>query len=418
MIDLRCKEQMMDARKARNLNVVSNNHGETPFDRAALDTARRWKRLNLDSARADLYHQRARDNAARYRKNIESYIGTVDVPVGLAGPLRIKGRHRTKDYQVPLATTEAALVASYNRGSQLITAAGGCNARVVDQAVSRTPMFAFESVIDAERFANFIAEHSAEFNSVVAKITSHGQLVSTRAVVEGNHVYLDLRFKTGDASGQNMVTFAADAICKIILGRAPIQPAHWFLEANFSGDKKATSKTLGSVRGKRVCSDICIPCELVRETLHTTPEHMVDYWYAGALGGVMSGTTGIQGHFANGLTALYLACGQDVACVAESATGMTRLETTAEGDLYASVTLPNIMVGTVGGGTGLPSAKACLDILGLSGPGNSSALAEVCAAIVLAGELSIIGAFCSGDFALAHRSLSRGEPMSRSEHHD
>ncbi len=132
----------------------------------------------------------------------------------------------------------------------------------------------------------------------------------------------------------------------------------------------------------------------------------------------MSGTTGIQGHFANGLTALYIACGQDVACVAESATGMTRLETTAEGDLYASVTLPNIMVGTVGGGTGLPSARACLDILGLSGPGNSSALAEVCAAIVLAGELSIIGAFCSGDFALAHHSLSRGERMSRSEHHD
>ena len=232
----------MDARKAHNLNVVSNNHDEAPFDSAALDTARRWKRLNLDSARAELYHPRARDNAARYQRNIESYIGTVDIPVGLAGPLRIKGRHRTKNYQVPLATTEAALVASYKRGSQLITAAGGCNARVVDQAVSRTPMFAFESVVDAERFANFIAEHSAEFSSVVAKITSHGRLISTRAVVEGNHVYLDLRFKTGDASGQNMVTFAADAICKAILSRTPIQPKHWFLEANFSGDKKATSR--------------------------------------------------------------------------------------------------------------------------------------------------------------------------------
>jgi len=214
------------------------------------------------------------------------------------------------------------------------------------------------------------------------------------------------------------VTFAADAICKYILSRVPIQPEHWFLEANFSGDKKATSRTLGDVRGKRVCADICIPRQLVVDTLHTTPERMVDYWYAGALGGVMSGTTGIQGHFANGLTALYLACGQDVACVAESATGMTRLEITAEGDLYASVTLPNIMVGTVGGGTALPGAKACLDILGLSGAGNSSALAEVCAAIVLAGELSIIGAFCSGDFALAHRSLSRGEPMNRGEHHE
>ena len=128
----------------------------------------------------------------------------------------------------------------------------------------------------------------------------------------------------------------------------------------------------------------------------------------------MSGTVGIQGHFANGLAALYLACGQDIACVAESATGTTRFERTAENDLYASVTLPNIMVGTVGGGTGLPSAKACLDILGLAGAGNSCALAEVCAAIVLAGELSIVGALCSGDFAMAHLSLSRGEPMNKS----
>ncbi len=130
----------MDATKARNL-------ADVPFDSAALDAARRWKRLimnsaraeQMNSARAELYHQRARDNAAGYQRNIEAYIGTVDIPVGLAGPLRIKGRQRLKDYQVPLATTEAALVASYNRGSRLITAAGGCNARVLDQAVSRTP---------------------------------------------------------------------------------------------------------------------------------------------------------------------------------------------------------------------------------------------------------------------------------------
>lgn len=395
----------MDAEKARSRHV--------PYDTAALDAARRWKQLDRDGARAELFHRRARDNAARYARNIESYIGTVEIPVGLAGPLRINGRDGTTDYRVPLATTEAALVASYNRGSRLITAAGGCNARVLAQGVSRTPMFAFGSLMDAEGFAGLIEEYSGDFDSIVANITSHGQLISTLPIVEGNHVYIELRFRTGDASGQNMVTFATDAICKVILKHSPIKPDYWFLEANYSGDKKATSRTLGGVRGKRVSAEVCIPCELVAEHLHTTPDEMVDYWYAGALGGVMSGTTGIQGHFANGLTALYLACGQDVACVAESATGMTRIETTPEGGLYASVTLPNIMVGTVGGGTGLPSAIACLDILGLAGAGNSSALAEVCAAVVLGGELSIIGAFCSGDFATAHRSLSRGEPMTR-----
>jgi hydroxymethylglutaryl-CoA reductase (NADPH) len=210
-----------------------------------------------------------------------------------------------------------------------------------------------------------------------------------------------------------MVTFASEAICRCILEHTPVQPRYWFLEANLSGDKKSTARSLGHVRGKRVAVDIEIPRELIEGKLHTTPEHMVEYWCAGAIGGVLSGTTGIQGHFANGLAALYLACGQDVACVAESATGITRLEVAASGGLYASVTLPNVMVGTVGGGTALPGAKACLDILGLAGPGNSRKLAEVCGSIVLAGELSIIGAFCSGDFAAAHRALSRGEAMEK-----
>jgi hydroxymethylglutaryl-CoA reductase (NADPH) len=407
------KGQTMAGGNSRKADHTGKLGRETTFDKVALDAARRWKRLDLDKARAELFHQRARDNAATYRRNIESYIGTVDIPVGLAGPLRINGRNGTVIYQVPLATTEAALVASYQRGSRLITAAGGCDVRVLDQGVSRAPMFAFEGLVDAERFARFITDNSGELHAVVAKITSHGRLIGVRPVVEGNHVYVDLRFRTGDASGQNMVTFAADAVCKAILEQAPVKPEHWFLEANFSGDKKASSKTLGDVRGKRVAADLYIPRELVRQRLHTTPERIVDYWYAGALGGVMSGTTGIQGHFANGLAALYLACGQDVACVAESATGTTRFERTAENDLYACVTLPNIMVGTVGGGTGLPSAKACLDILGLAGAGKSIALAEVCAGIVLAGELSIVGALCSGDFATAHLSLSRGESMNK-----
>jgi hydroxymethylglutaryl-CoA reductase (NADPH) len=274
-------------------------------------------------------------------------------------------------------------------------------------------VFAFDSLMDAEVFADFICEHRANLYSVVASVTSHGQLLSVRPVIEGNHVYIDLRFKTGDASGQNMVTFAAEAICKSILERSPVRSRYWFLEGNLSGDKKATTQTLGNVRGKRVIADVTIASELVEQKLHTTPDRMVDYWYASAIGGVMSGSTGIHGHYANGLAALYLACGQDIACVAESATGITRLETTQDGDLYASVTLPNIMVGTVGGGTGLPSAKACLDILGLAGAGNATALAEVAAAIVLAGELSIIAALCSGDFASAHRSLSRGESPAR-----
>jgi len=403
----------MDTSRARRFTIVDSARSEYAFDQAATDADRRWTSLGQHDAKSELLDAKARADASVYRCNIESYVGTVNIPVGIAGPLRIHGRAGTADYRVPLATTEAALVASYNRGSRLLTAAGGCNARVVDEAVSRTPVFALNSLTDAEVFADFVCKHSANLDSVVANVTSHGQLLAIRPVIEGNHVYIDLRFKTGDASGQNMVTFAAEAICDTILEYSPVTARYWFLEGNLSGDKKATAQTLGNVRGKRVIADARVSRDLITQQLHTTPDRMVDFWYASAIGGVMSGSTGIHGHYANGLAALYLACGQDIACVAESATGITRLETTREGDLYASVTLPNIMVGTVGGGTGLPSAKACLDILGLAGTGNSTALAEVAAGIVLAGELSIIAALCSGDFASAHRSLSRGERSAR-----
>jgi len=408
----------MDARNIGKRRAIAADSADFPFDQEAFQVAKRWAVIGQAGPRAEILDRKAKDDAPCFRNNIESYIGTINIPVGLAGPLRVLGANGPTNYRVPLATTEAALVASYNRGARLLTEAGGCKSRVVAEGISRTPMFAFNDVLEAEEFSSFIDAIHDCLGDAVTRVTAHGRLVGVQCLIEGNHVYVDLQFTTGDASGQNMVTFASDAICQRILTRSPVKPRYWFLEGNLSGDKKSTTRSMGDVRGKRVVADITIPRTLVEQLLHTTPERMVEYWYAGAIGGVMSGATGIQGHFANGLAALYLACGQDVACVAESATGVTRLESTAKGDLYASVTLPNVMVGTVGGGTALPSAKACLDILGLAGTGNSGALAEVCAAIVLAGELSIIGAFCSGDFALAHRALSQGEAMERSRNHD
>jgi hydroxymethylglutaryl-CoA reductase (NADPH) len=183
-----------------------------------------------------------------------------------------------------------------------------------------------------------------------------------------------------------------------------------------SGDKKLTHQSFMSVRGKKVTAEVTLPADLVSRRLHTTPQCVADYWRMAAMGGVLSGTVGIQGHYANGLAALYLACGQDVACVAESAVGATRLESVDDGKaLYASVTLPNLVVGTVGGGTGLPTQRACLEIMGLAGAGNGNAraLAEVCAGLALAGEVSIIGSICAGDFAQSHEKLARGRGATR-----
>lgn len=372
--------------------------------------ARRWEGLPTGGeGRGALLDPQTLATLDRYARNIENFVGTVKLPVGVAGPLRVNGLFAQGDYYLPLATSEAALVASYSRGAQLVSRVGGCAAMLMNEGVSRAPGFAFADVRRAGEFVVWAVGRQEEFRRVAEGTTSHGSLIDMRITLEGNHVYLTFEFITGDASGQNMVTIAADAICGHIMAQSPVRPDYCFVEANLSGDKKASAQSFLSVRGKKVTAEVTVPTELVRKVLHTTPERMVDYWRMSALGGVMSGTLGVQGHYANGLAALYIACGQDAACVAESAVGVTRFEVTADGGLYAAVTLPNLMVGTVGGGTGLPSQRACLEILGLAGPGNARALAEVCAGLALAGELSIVGALASGEFTRAHRRLARGK---------
>jgi hydroxymethylglutaryl-CoA reductase (NADPH) len=279
---------------------------------------------------------------------------------------------------------------------------------LLNEGISRAPGFAFRSLPEAGLFLAWVTTQMDEFRRRAEATTRHGKLSDLRITLEGNHVYLNFEFTTGDASGQNMVTLATEAICDYIRDHSPVAPQYAFVEANLSGDKKASAQSFLLVRGKKVSAEARVPAALVEKRLHTTPEHMVNYWRMSALGGVLSGTVGVHGHYANGLAALYLATGQDVACVAESAVGVTRFEVQG-GDLYASVTLPNIMVGTVGGGTALPSARACLEVMGLAGAGQARALAEVAAALCLAGELSIIGALCSGDFSRAHRLLARGK---------
>ena len=371
---------------------------------------RRWDLLSVSpETRRELLDPDTEARKERYKRNIEHFIGTVKVPIGLAGPLRVNGLFAKGDYYVPLATTESALVASYSRGSQLLTDAGGCTAILLNEGVSRAPGYAFHNLREAGLFVLWATEKTEEFRQVAEATTRFGKLINMRITVEGNYVFLSFEFFTADASGQNMVTLATAAICEYIETNCPVRPRHYFLEANLSGDKKASALSFLLVRGRKVSAEAVLSAELIQKHLRTTPEHLVNFWRMSAMGGVLSGTMGLQGHYANGLTALYMATGQDVACVAESAVGVTRFEVIESGDLYASVTLPNIMVGSVGGGTGLPSQKASLDILGLSGTGKAQALAEVCAGLCLAGELSIMGALCSGDFSRAHRLLARGK---------
>jgi hydroxymethylglutaryl-CoA reductase (NADPH) len=339
--------------------------------------------------------------------NIENQIGFARVPLGVIGPLRINGTSAHGDFYVPLATTEGALVASYHRGAYVCSQAGGVAVSCLTESVARAPCFVFDSLAQAGGFLAWVLPRYEELAAVVAGTSNHCKLLDMRTGVLGKEVYLMFEFTTGDAGGQNMVTIAAEAICQAIVAQAPVKPRCWFLDGNMSGDKKATMLAFTYARGKKVVADVSINEKLVRRFLHTDPEQMARYWQVSVLGGIQSGSIGVQGHFANALAALFIACGQDVACVSEASVGVTRMDVTDDGGLYVSVSLPNMIVGTVGGGTYLPTARECLEMLGCYGTGGARKLAEICCATALAGEISIIGAMAAGDFGRAHATYGR-----------
>jgi hydroxymethylglutaryl-CoA reductase (NADPH) len=344
-----------------------------------------------------------------YAKNIENLIGVTKVPLGVAGPIRINGVFANDDFLVPLATTEAALVASYHRGCNLITKAGGCTTLILNESVSRAPGFALDNLRDVGLFVAWVIEHKAIFDDIVTQSSEYCELQDMRLNVEGNHVYVLCDYTTGDAAGQNMVTIATQGVFDYILEHSPIPIEYAFVEANMSGDKKASHHSFFSVRGKKATAEVVLSEALIKRYLHTTPKAMEDYWRMSAMGGVMSGTIGVQGHYSNALAAIFIATGQDPACVSEASVGVTRFEVRECGSLYATVTLPNLIVGTIGGGTHLPSQNAALKMMNLAGSGNASALAEVIAGVVLGGELSIIGALAANHFSKAHKNLARGK---------
>lgn len=345
--------------------------------------------------------------------NVENFIGMAQIPVGLAGPIYINGKNAQGDYLIPLATTEGALVASYNRGMKACRLSGGITSICLVEGVQRSPYFKFKNVAQVGFFIKWVHEHVEEMEKIVTSVSRFAKLNEVNSNIEGNSVILTFEYYTGDAAGQNMVTICTDRICQYILENIDIKPVQWYIESNYSGDKKATALSFSNVRGKKVTSEVVISREIVDKVLKTTPEDISKYWIASTLAVTQSGSIGAQGHVANGLTALFIACGQDVACISESSVGLTRMEVTEEGDLYASLTLPSLIVGTVGGGTNLPTQKECLELMDCYGAGNARKFAEICCAVALSGEISIASAMSANHFTSAHEKLGRKENGSK-----
>jgi hydroxymethylglutaryl-CoA reductase (NADPH) len=316
-----------------------------------------------------------------------------------------------------LATTEAALVASINRGISCINAAGGCTAAIIQEGISRDPCFWFRDLIQVGQFLQWAYKSFADFKTEAEKSTKHGKLVDVKYTVEGNQVHMKCVYTTGDASGQNIITLATENIVQYVKAKCPVKPKQILIEGGMSGDKKGNTGVLTGVRGKRVVAEVRISKDIIWNILHASIPEMVEACCIGTRGLFMIGSMSLNLHFANPLTAMAMALGQDPACASECHVGVGRVELDGNGDLYAAVTLPNLLVGTVGGGTKLPTQRACLELMGLYGNGNANALAEVMAGVLLAAEFSLGAAVVSGDFAKAHKILARdtGEPIDLSK---
>lgn len=342
------------------------------------------------------------------RGNCEHFVGVAQIPVGLAGPLQVHGEHAQGDFLIPMATTEGTLVASYNRGMQVLNLCGGVKCTVIGDAMQRAPVFVFDDARGARDFAKWVEAtmepiaREAESTSRVAKL----QYIDT--YLANKFAYLRFNYSTGDAAGQNMVGRATFAACSWILEHykgAPVR--HFYLESNFATDKKASQINVMRTRGKRVVAEAVIKRDVLQQRMRVTPEQLAYHGQVSNVGAFISGANNNGAHSANGITAMFIATGQDVANVSESSAGVLYSEVTKEGDLYISITIPSLIVATHGGGTGLATQNECLRMLGCTGRGTVYKLAEIVAGVVLAGELSLGAAISSSDWVSSHEQYGR-----------
>jgi hydroxymethylglutaryl-CoA reductase (NADPH) len=338
--------------------------------------------------------------------NVEHFVGVAQVPIGLAGPLLVDGEHAQGEFYVPLATAEGTLVASYNRGMRLVHEAGGVTVTVVDDRMQRAPSWVFPSAREAREFGAWLREHFDEIKAAAESTTSTGRLQDIEQYSASRILYTRFNYTTGDAAGQNLTGKATQEACRWIQSQYP-GIEHHFLESNFATDKKASQINVLRTRGKRIVAEATIPDALLRKVMRTSSEQMFRARQVSNLGAFMSGANNNGAHSANGITALFIATGQDAANVAESSAALVHVELRPNGDYYYSVTIPSLIVATYGGGTGLATQRECLELLGCYGSGNVRKFAEIVAATVLCGELSLGSAIVAEEWVAAHDLLGR-----------
>lgn len=340
------------------------------------------------------------------KKNIENQIGTIQVPVGVVGPLIINNDNKTIETYAPLATTEGALLASVNRGCSVIRRSNGCNVSITDNQMTRAPVIKTKNVTEAKKVKQWIKDNFEKIKEIAESTTNHGKLIKIDPIaIVGRLVYPRFCYQTGDSMGMNMVTIATQESINFIEEKLGVDAIA--LSSNFCVDKKASALNLVEGRGKSIIAEVNVPKEVVEKTLKTTAEAIVEVNTAKNLvGSAIAGSYGFNAHYANMVAAIFLACGQDPAHVVEGSLGITTAECD-DGDLYFSITLPDLPVATVGGGTRLETATESLNLMNVKGSDKVEDFASIVASVVLAGELSLVSALAAGHLAKAHKELGR-----------
>ncbi|WP_240655366.1 hydroxymethylglutaryl-CoA reductase [Flammeovirga pectinis] len=338
--------------------------------------------------------------------NIEHFTGVAQIPLGFAGPVKINGEHAIGDFMVPMATTEGTLVASYNRGMKIANLCGGIKVSVVDDAMQRAPVFEFEDARGARDFVTWVKLNFKKIKEEAESTSSIADLVYIDHFLSNKFAFLRFNFKTGDAAGQNMVGRATFAASSWILDQY-MGIKNFFLESNFATDKKASQINIMRTRGKRVTAEITLKKEVLQQYMRVDPEQLDHHARISAIGSFLSGVNNTGLHSPNGITAMFIATGQDVANVSESSAGIIYTELTKSGDLYFSITIPSLIIATYGGGTGIGTQKESLELMNCYGKGKAYKFAEIVAGVVLAGEISLASAISSSDWVSSHEQYGR-----------
>lgn len=340
--------------------------------------------------------------------NCEHFVGVAQVPMGIAGPIQINGEHAQGDFLIPMATAEGTLVASYNRGMKLLNACGGVKCTVVDDAMQRAPVFVMKDARAAREFIKWVKAHEREIGERAEATTRSGKLSYIDCYQAIKMAYLRFNFTTGDAAGQNMVGRATFAACSWILDTYKEEEIkHFYLESNLATDKKASQVNIMHTRGKRVTAEAVIKRDVLNNFMRVDTKTLAYHAGVANIGSILSGANNNGLHSANGITAMFIATGQDVANVSESSAGIMYVSLTENDDLYISITIPSLIIATYGGGTGLATQKESLELLGCYGRDKVKKLAEIIAGVVLAGELSLASAISSSDWVSSHEQYGR-----------